>query len=125
VTKPATCPICGEPLTRDFCWACDEDARQQRRERGAWHAYINEYKEKMGAIAEAAQRVCDERELELIGGDLLEWPEQRLADHLGLSPAELRTMREQTHEKIRDAIGQETVTVMAQRRRYQTPPSRG
>jgi hypothetical protein len=97
---------------------CADDALQQRRERGAWHAFLFEYREKLDVIAKAATRVCDGRELDLVGGDLLGWSEPRLADHLGLSITELRTFREQTHEKIRAAIGRATLSDLSQRRRY-------
>lgn len=81
-----TCQVCAEPLgSGGYCWSCDDDARRERQEHGAWRTYLREYREKIALIAETAERVCDHRELELIGADLMEWPEQRTADHLGLS----------------------------------------
>jgi hypothetical protein len=118
------CPVCGEPLRGNYCWTCDDDKRSERREFYAWKTYVAEYREKMSLIAQTAERVCHQRELELIAADLWEWPEQRTADHLGLSIEELRSFREEIHEKIRAGIGEETVSELSKRRHYQSPKSR-
>lgn len=83
----------------------------------AWQDYVAQFRERMGAIATAAQEVCTREELELLGADLLEWPEERIADHLGLSAEALRARRVEIHEKIREAIGSERVEKLSRRRR--------
>ena len=122
----ARCPTCGEPCDSDgYCWPCDDDARQQRQIDAAWLAYAREFSEKYNLIVEAANQACTDDELAVIRGGLMEWPEERIAESLGVTVSKVRAIREQAHEKIREAIGQGTVSELGRRRRYRGERHRG
>jgi len=118
MSSPATCPTCESPLGSDGYGAvCADDAQQARREHGAWREYVEKYRERIGAIAEVAQRVCAHEELELLGAELLGWEETRIAGFHEITVQELRKRREAVHEKIRAAMGEQKIAEMTRRRR--------
>jgi hypothetical protein len=113
-----TCSVCETPLEADgTCRECWMDADEARRYRGAWYAYVEKASKQLSAIAETAQHVCDEAELEVIGADLLGWSEERTASFLGLTPAELKARRNGAHDKIRAGIPPGRVAELTRRRR--------
>ena len=113
-----TCPVCESPLSSNgYCAVCADDADQARREHGAWREYVEKYRERIGAIAEVAQQVCEREELELLGAELLGWEETRIAGFHEISVQELGKRREAIHEKIRTKMGQDKIAEVTRRRR--------
>ncbi|MGH2798721.1 MAG: hypothetical protein ACRDM0_13850 [Thermoleophilaceae bacterium] len=108
------CSVCDTPLDDAYCPRCDVDTRSY--EFRAWREYVARYRKRMTAIATAAEEVWTREELELLGADLLQWPEDRTAYHLGVSVKELRARRDEIHERIRAAIGPERIAMLSCRR---------
>jgi len=59
-TPGQTCDICDSPLSGDgYCSTCAHDDFEARREYAIWRSYLEKQNERMDAIREAAERVCD------------------------------------------------------------------
>jgi hypothetical protein len=120
VSKTTTlteCPVCTTELQRGvFCPRCELDVRSRLfRE---WRARVACFRDQYHEIADTANRVCDQRELQVLVYDIDRRSDAFIADRVGLSVPGLKAFREQIHAKIREAIGKQRIAELSERRRY-------
>jgi hypothetical protein len=108
------CPICRTPLEGAFCPRCDLDIRSGTFR--LWLQYVDKFRNRLSAIATAAQEVCEESELELLGATLLEWSDERIAGYFEITQKEVKARREAIYEKIRTGMGDERIAELSRRR---------
>lgn len=113
------CPDCGHLVEQDQeCAHCASmDRSNQRYEHRTWRQYVERQQGMLDVIATTAEQVCTHRELEILGADLIEWPDERIADQLGITAEALVAERDEAHRKIRGAIGEAGISEAARRRR--------